>query len=212
MFQILDVIAKACNYKVTIFHSGACEFLRCLADRTFNTTADETQFCTRVPALFSVLMLDTNPVTKQVALDTFSYFAHVTKYPKVIANTVSNNLRLQSEVINFIEGKPAGSSQKSLNEHLKYFEQCFKHRCKPNADYRKLEVDDTEPNPCKKAKTCISEEMISAAIERIEQDLHSIEEYCCISVLSKSNNTSLTNIHNRIDKIVNISKLDNLEI
>lgn len=186
-----------------MFHCGACEFLKCLAEQIFDNASDEGQFCSRAAALFVVLMLDANPITKQLALETFSYFAHVTKYPQVIAGTVSSNPQLQTEVINFFEGVPAGSSQKSVIDHLKCFEQCFKHKCKPSVVQYKSNGEDTGSNPCKRPKTCVTEEQISNAIKRIEQDLYSIEEYSCKSLLNKTNTNSLISIYERIDKIVN---------
>uniref|UniRef100_A0A1B6IAB6 Uncharacterized protein n=2 Tax=Homalodisca liturata TaxID=320908 RepID=A0A1B6IAB6_9HEMI len=200
---ILDVLIQATSVNSSILQCGSCLFLRSLATKNLVNDSSQTQVCRKMSSLFVHLMQKTDPLTKQIAMDTFSFLAYVTKYEQIVADTVANDCQLQVEITNYLEGVPTTASEKSLSEHLKCLQQEFVHKCKRRNRVDELQFEETVENrPSKKLKSSFDVDSVSIALQRMEKDLDLIEECRSSITMTPSQVSSLINIYMRLGKIV----------
>lgn len=199
-FQILDVLTKACKVNTTLISFVACEFLRALAKKVFTNDSNQSIVCCRISSLFKQLLESENLLTKQIALEVFSYFAHLTQHEQIVPETVANNHQLQVLITDYFQCVSAASSGTSFLEHLQSLQPTFQHKCKVKSKTVRLELDDVEQNPCKKLKPSLSEEVVCAALARIENDVDMLEKYLNSETISHSVSSKVQNIVIKLDR------------
>lgn len=140
-------------------------------------------------------------MTKQISLEAFSYFAHLTQHEQIVPETVADNDQLQVLITDYFEGVPAALSGTYFLEHLQSSQPTFQHKCKVKSKILRLELDDLEQNPCKKLKPSLSEEVVCAALARIEKDLDILENYVSCENISHSVSSKVQNIVIKVEKL-----------
>ncbi|XP_054287194.1 uncharacterized protein C1orf112 homolog [Macrosteles quadrilineatus] len=170
--NILNVLDDLCSSS-TIFKCGSCTFLRSLASKLLPSDSNQNLVYNEISSLFVKLLLDSNPLVKQFALETFSYFAYVTKHEEIVALTVAKDVKLQNIIAQYLEGIPIVKSDTELLKYLSSIKVPFVHKCRINNS--NIEKDNVELNPSKKFKS--SENVLVSVLEKIEKDLSAIEEF-----------------------------------
>lgn len=186
--------------KTTLIGFVACEFLRALAKKVFTNDSNQSLVCSRVSSLFKQLLESENALSRQIALEVFSYFAHLTQHEQIVPDTVANNHQLQVLVTDYFEHVPAALSGTSFLEHLQSLQPTFQHKCKVKNKTMRLELEELEQNPCKKLKPSLSEEVVCAALARIEKDLDTLEKYVSCETISHSVSSKVQNIVIKLDR------------
>lgn len=142
---------------------------------------------------------------KQLALETFSYFAYVTKYEQIVPETVANDSKLQAEITNYFESVPLAESNISLLEHVKTMKGSFVHKCR---SVKKVKLNHAEAildeNPSKKQRVN-QDESVSCILQRIDKDVSLIEESVNCFRLDQDEILILNNILTKLKKLVNES-------
>lgn len=184
----------------TLIGFVACEFLRALAKRIFTNDSNQSIVCCRISSLFKQLLESENALTKQIALEVFSYFAHLTQHEQIVPETVANNHQLQVLITDYFESVPADLSGTSFLEHLQSLQPTFQHKCKVKSKTVRLELDVLEQNPSKKLKPSLNEEVVCAALARIENDLDMLEKYVSCETISHSVSTKVQSIVIKLDR------------
>lgn len=202
VFQVLDVASKAARSSSTVYQSASCELLKCLASKTLDNDSNQKLVCDRISLLISQLLKSNNPCMKQLALETFSYFAYVTKYERIVPETVANDSKLQSEITNYFEAVPLAESNISFLEHMKTLKGNFVHKCESQKK-TKLKPTETilDDNPSKKLKVT-QDESVSCILHRIVSDISLIEQNEGRSRLNEEQLLMINNVLRKLEKLV----------
>lgn len=62
----------------------------------------DSESCFHISSIFTQLLNDPNPIIKQQSLETFDYFAHVTKHEQIIVKAIGRQISLQQEYKNYV--------------------------------------------------------------------------------------------------------------
>jgi hypothetical protein len=162
-----------------------------------DSNPDQMQVFQHIAALFASLLLDENHIVQQMALETFTYFAHVNSHESILALSVKSNEDLQQKARTYLQKLPVKASDKNFLSRESYI-RCqsrvkFAHRCKTAMNEHgsaansrpipKLELCTPEETESvgyltKRQKLAITEESVIKAIERLKLDADMVVTYC----------------------------------
>lgn len=115
---VLPVIEWLLHSESVFLKLLVLEYLKSLGLRKADDL-DIDKFSTSVSSLFRTMLKGQNVLIREQALDTFSYFSHVTVYEKIIQFTIANEPELSKRVMSFLQSKVYLGCQKTCDEFLK---------------------------------------------------------------------------------------------
>lgn len=168
-----------------------------LADMSMDSAPDQVQVFQHTAGLFASLLLDENHIVQQMALEAFTYFAHVSSHERILALCVKSNENIQQKTKTYLQKLPVKACDRnflSLESYIKCQSQVkFAHRCKSSVSERRsvadsklipeLELPTSEEigsvsHMPKRQKLGITEDSVIKAIERLKRDADTVIMYC----------------------------------
>ncbi|XKL60045.1 hypothetical protein PGB90_001061 [Kerria lacca] len=113
---------------------------------------DVNGFIHTLGSLFKILLKDKNVIVHQEALESFSYFSHITKYEKIIQTAIANEPALIENVSLFLQKQPRKLKiERKFEEFLKKLSQtCSTQRIYQNVSPQIDSTCDEDPHEEKK--------------------------------------------------------------
>ncbi|KAK3921161.1 hypothetical protein KUF71_010376 [Frankliniella fusca] len=122
-------LAKQCDVSLKFSIS---QILHGLATKTLEPTSDQGSICSKLSCLFTCLLEDNHPLVKEIALETFEYFAHFTVHESIVPDAVANNVSITEVVTSYLQKEipPTHSKVKTLRDYLTFqSNMSCEHKC-----------------------------------------------------------------------------------
>lgn len=168
-----------------------CSVLKSLANKYIESSNQNTVF-DLIVKLFKNVLHDSNPLIKQSALETFSFFAHYTVYETILANVVDADVKLQEDISNYLQQiVPKGTL--SRWDYFKKHQNTIQHQCC---------VSSVEP-ALKRPKLMIMSNIdVETIVQRLKTDVGSLSEFTRSASLPTVVQNDLSQIAQDIQKLL----------
>lgn len=176
--------------------------IKVLAYKSLEHDELHQRICHTVAFLFGTLLQDDNLIVSQLALETFSYFAHVTKYEQIVKSAVSYHKDLPKQTTLFLTRQLVkDQNYLELSEYLKRQSVvCYSHRCKKVEVESEDEIDIMQI--CKKMKLDVNDDCLNVVINRLDTDSEFVVKFCSENCTSMETKTRIKSIINKLSSVI----------
>lgn len=190
IFQVLQNILQIHDTSVEIMILK-CSVLKSLANKCIGYANQNTVF-DLIIELFKNVLRNSNPLVKQHALQTFSFFAHHTVHEPILSHVVNGVTKLREDFTNYLQQIVPNASLSSW-EYFKKHQSTLRHQC--------CVVNNVEP--ALKRPKLMSNINLEAVVQRLKNDVNDLVEFSRWESLSEGMQNDLMQIAGNIQRLLN---------